>query len=179
MVISSIMFRRDMTRQEGREKEMKKKMFTVCTSIFLVVSYAMAVAGDMQEWMVGDKVEVSEVTIFDDMSSFNRVERWKVNKWYRVPFDVIVSVQTDGATIYATADIYGLISLNNVNSRRGSLHSAARYTKLLGGFTWEKANDYFNFPVRSGEVFMVHKHRWSPKPDWLNVTIQVIPFPSP
>lgn len=129
--------------------------------------------------MKNDEVEISDVTIIENMSSLNNAELWKENKWYQVPFDVIVCVQTEGDTICAKANIYGRISHNNVQTRRGSLFSAARYVSHLGGTGWEKASDYFNFPVLNGELFMVEKPTFSARPHWINVRIQVIPYPRP
>lgn len=157
---------------------MTRTMLVACISLFLLALPLMVSAEDKKMRTGYDAMEMSDVTLVHDVQEFNNGKRWRTNEWYQVPLDTIVCVQTKGKTVYARAKLEGWISFNNVITYRGSLYSAARYVKALGGTFWENADHYFNFPVRSGEAFMVRKPWGTPKPDWLEVSIQVIPFPS-
>jgi hypothetical protein len=126
-----------------------------------------------------DVQDPDDVIFVNDVLSKNVPETWKVNKWYQVPFDSLVCVRTKGETIYASASLCGLIYHSNIKTQRGALESSARFSKCLGGEYWENGADSFVFPVLTGEKFMIYKSSWSPMPDWMEIFIQVIPYPRP
>ena len=115
----------------------------------------------------------------EDVGRANSSGTWKENQWYKIPFDGLVCVQTKGQSVYAKAELTGLIYFNGSKTYRGSLLSAAHYLKGLDGEYWKEGNHSFNFPVLTGESFMVYKSMYSPDPDWVDIFIQVIPFSKP